>query len=360
MYCNQKVDFHAHYLSETYYRYLKEYEGDHPDSFPTPKWSLEHHLKLMDACGTAFSFLSVSSPHMIKVDRETEIRLVHQMNIEGGELVSRAPDRVGLFASLPLPYTDAAIKEAVFSLDELKADGFGLNTNYLGVYLGNKSYDPLMEFLDSRRAVIAIHPTTPSAVPEVNEEVPTPVMEFFMDTTRTFLNMVMNDIFGRFPNIKWIIPHGGAYIPLLSDRIDSFYLMLKGKLSEDHPLDFKGDMRHVYFDSAGFVLQKQLAVLLQDVTSKNLLYGSDMPYTPDITVKGMSGGLEALNILSESDKADMFTGNAVRLFPRLGELLNVKVCGDSVCYADTPLTKTEKKMRKTRERLLFLYHRMVP
>ena len=79
-----------------------------------------------------------------------------------------------------MPHTDAAIKEAKFALDELGADGFGLSTHYAGVYLGDSGYDPLMELLN--------------------------------DTTRTFTNMVMHNIFGRYPNIKWIFPHAGAVL----------------------------------------------------------------------------------------------------------------------------------------------------
>ena len=51
---------------------------------------------------------------------------------------------------------------------------------------------------------------------------------------------------------------------------------------EDTPPDFKADMRHVYFDVAGFPLQKQLHAPLKDVKVENLLYGSNTPYTPNI------------------------------------------------------------------------------
>lgn len=43
----------------------------------------------------------------------------------------------------------------------------------------------------------------------------------------------------------------------------------------DIPLDFKADMRHVYFDVAGFPQQKQPRSPLKDVNVENLLYGLD-------------------------------------------------------------------------------------
>lgn len=129
----------------------------------------------MDRLGIAFAFLSVSSPNLSKADRETEIHMVHQINTEGAEIVQRHTNRLGLFASLPLPYTAPAIAEAEFALSELKADGFALSTNYAGIYLGDPAYDPLLEYLDTVGAVVAVHPVKPFGMPKgVNSGLPIP------------------------------------------------------------------------------------------------------------------------------------------------------------------------------------------
>lgn len=355
---NRKVDFHSHYLSETYYKYLEQYEDKLPDNFPTPKWSVESHLKQMETLGIAFSFLSVSSPNLARADRETEAQMVHQINLEGKAIVDAHQQRLGLFASLPLPHTDMALKEAEFAHTELHADGFALSTNYAGVYLGDSQYDDLMSYLDGIGAIIAVHPTAPSKMPEgVNLDVPIPAMEFMMDTTRTFMFMEMNNIFGRYPNIKWIFPHAGAFLAILSDRINGFAVLMKHN-RPDIPLDFKADMRHVYFDVAGFPLQKQLHALLKDVKVENLLYGSDTPYTPNIACIALSGGLESISGLSEEDKNKLFTENAIRLIPRLADVLGIEVHGKSVCYRDMPLTTREKIGRGLRTLVSKVYNRI--
>ena len=359
MYYNQKVDFHSHYLSPTYYEYLDKYEGATPDDFPTPKWSEESHLELMDKLGIAFAFISVSSPNLSKADKKTEINMVHKINEEGTDIVSRHRDRLGLFANLPLPHTKEAIDEARFATEELKADGFGLSTNYAGVYLGDARYDELMEYFDSIGAVVAVHPVKPSGLPKgVNGELPIPAMEFFMDTTRTFTHMVMHDIFGRYPNIKWIFPHAGAFLSVLSDRMSGFAMQFRNKMKTPVPLDFKADMRHVYFDVAGFPVNKQLHDLLLDVSVENLLYGSDMPYTPNIACIAQTGELEKVSGMSKSEKDNMFTFNAVRLVPRLKEVLNVTVDGTTVCYADAPLTTKEKISRGIRKTISGIYSKI--
>lgn len=234
--------------------------------------------------------------------------------------------RLWAYALISVPHTDAAIKEAKFALDELGADGFGLSTHYAGVYLGDSGYDPLMELLN--------------------------------DTTRTFTNMVMHNIFGRYPNIKWIFPHAGAFLSILSDRMNSFSIQMRGNLPKDIPFDFKGDMRHVYFDAAGFCLQKQLGALLKDVGAKNILYGSDSPYTPTLACTALSGGLEKNDCMTENEKYMMFTGNAVRLFPRLGETLGRTADGGTVCYADRKLTSGEKFSRFIRLTVAKVYSKI--
>ena len=356
---NKKVDFHSHFLSKTYYEYLEQYEGPTPDSFPTPSWTPEDHLKLMEKLGIAFALLSVSSPNLSRADKDTETAMVHQINIEGADIVKQHPEKFGLFAGLPLPHTQEAVEEARFALDELHADGFGLSTHYQGIYLGDAHYDALMEFLNERGAVVAVHPVKPANLPVgVNKELPIPAMEFFMDTTRTFTHMVMHDIFGRYPNIKWIFPHAGAFVSILSDRISGFAMQFRGNMAVQRPVDFKADMKHVYFDVAGFPLNKQLHDLLLDLTSKNLVYGSDAPYTPNIACIAQTGGLEAFSGMTKAEKEDVFTLNAVRLIPRLQEILGVEAEGKPVCYASQPLTFKEKANRLIRSGISKLYQKI--
>ena len=356
--CGKKVDFHSHFLSPTYYQYLKEYEAERPDRFETPDWSLESHLKQMDRLGIAFSFISVSSPNLSGAPEEVEVRLVRQINQEGAGYARSEPKRIGLYASLPLPHVEASIREAEYAIRELGAFGFGLSTNYAGTYLGDPKYDALLEYLNGISAVIAVHPAAAPVEPEVNKTVPIPAMEFLVETTRTFMNMEMHDIFSRYPAIRWIFPHAGSFLPILSDRINGFSVIMR----HDNPglaLNFKEDMRHVYFDCAGFPLQKQLHALLKDVTTENLVYGSDVPYTPMLGCLALSGGLETLAGLSDTDRQRIFYGNALALHPQLAELLELpSTMAHTVNYAENPLSLRNRLQQLPRAVISKLYGKL--
>lgn len=315
-----KIDFQAHYLPKAYYDFLED-EGLYcPDGFPTPEWDEETQQEAMKELGISYALLSLSSPSLYTGNKFKSRELARRVNIQGAEIVSRAPGNLGFLATLPLPHVDSSIFEARYCLDTLHADGVGLMTNYGGVYLGDHRLDALMAELDGRGALAVMHPTQPAVmVPDVNEEIPVPAFEYFVETTRTFLNMVQNDTFTRYPNIKWVIPHAGAFLPILADRFESFALMLRFA-DPDRRADIMEDMAHVYYDLAGFSEQKQLEMLLRNVDESHLLYGSDTPYTDISACVGQAEALENTEKLTDRQKQLLFTDNARALLPKLGKI----------------------------------------
>ena len=315
----KKIDFQAHYLPPAYYGFLEEAGLEYPDGFPTPLWDEEGQQEAMRDLGIAYAILSISSPGIYHKDRQKCRSLARSVNEEGAEIAARAPGNLGFAAVLPLPDVPSSILEARYCLDELHADGVGFLTNYGGVYLGDRRLDELMEELNGRGALAILHPTQPARlIPDVNEEIPIPAFEYFVETTRTFLNMVQNDTFTRYPDIKWVIPHGGAFLSVLADRFESFALMLRFA-DPDRKADIMEDMAHVYYDMAGFSEQKQLEMLLRNVEETHLLYGSDTPYTDILACIGQAQALEETQKISEQQKQKLFTDNALQLLPHLKE-----------------------------------------
>ncbi len=315
----RKIDFQAHYLPPSYYDFLAEEGLFCPDGFPTPQWDEAWQQEMMGELGIAYALLSVSSPSLWTKDPARTRTLARKVNDEGAEIVSRAPGNLGFLATLPLPEVSAAIDEARRCLDTLHAGGVGLMTNYGGVYLGDRSLDPILAELNGRGALAVLHPTKPAVtVPNVNEEIPVPAFEYFVETTRTFLNLIQNDTFARYPDIRWVIPHAGAFLPILADRFESFALMLRFA-DPDRRVDILADMAHVYYDLAGFSEPKQLEMLLRNVDETHLLYGSDTPYTDISACVGQAEALEETPKLTERQKALLFTENALTLLPDLKE-----------------------------------------
>ncbi len=99
-------------------------------------------------------------------------------------------------------------------------------------------------------------------------------MEYFFETTRTVVNLLLQGTLRRYPNLRFVVPHGGAFLTILSDRL----IPLANVSLKDKSLDISGDLSRLYYDLAGFSMPKQFD-LLRTITDSSLLYGSDSPFT---------------------------------------------------------------------------------
>lgn len=314
---SSKIDIHTHYLPKSYRKVLSENGEINPDGFPIPEWNSEAHLETMESLNISVSMLSISSPYINFGDNDAAIILARKVNEEGAELVNRYPKRFGLLASLPLPAIDGSLAEIEYAMDVLHADGFALPTNTKGVYLGNDCLDAVFAELNRRKAVVVIHPTKPGSVPvKVADNLPLPTMEFLFDTTRTITNMILNGTIKRFPDIRFVVSHAGAFLPLLADRLNVTMQMMSAKTGGDYS-DVFSDLRSLYYDVAGFCVPKQLCVLLQVADIDHLFYGSDYPYAPGPVCAFLASALETTNLLTDENRRAIYHDNAVKLFPRL-------------------------------------------
>jgi 6-methylsalicylate decarboxylase len=159
-----RIDVHTHFLPDFYVEALNSAGLSRLDGIVgLPKWSPEAALKLMDQLGVSIAILSISSPGVHFGDDAAARALARRVNEDGARLQKSYSGRFGQLASLPLPDIDGAVAEAIYALDTLRADGVILLTNHRGVYLGDPKLEPLYDELNSRRAVVLIHPTAPPA-----------------------------------------------------------------------------------------------------------------------------------------------------------------------------------------------------
>lgn len=214
------IDMHAHFLSPGYRAALAAAGIDQLDGMPNgiPAWSTESALALMDGIGVATSVLSVSSPGLLLPGGEP-IALARTVNDEAAEVARSNPGRFRFVASLPLPDVDAALDELHRASTDLSAAGVLLLTNYGGSYLGDHAFEPLFHELNRRGSLVVIHPTSPCTGAESLLGYPPPLLEFIFDTTRAVVNLTLSGTLARCPSIRFVVPHGGAALPVLADRV---------------------------------------------------------------------------------------------------------------------------------------------
>ena len=223
----RKVDFHAHPILPSYVDGLKRLDIDAQteEGFPLPKWTVDAHLKFkfMDDAKIDFTVLSMATPHIYNsaVGEKVACDVARKINNELYELCRIYPDRFGFVAVLPTPSVEGSVDEIRYSMSTLGALGVKVASNSDGVYLGDERLDPIFAELNSRKALVILHPSPAQKLPR--EGVVTgkvmAMYEYPADTTRAVLNLLSNRTFEKFSSLKFVVPHCGAFLPYMKQLI---------------------------------------------------------------------------------------------------------------------------------------------
>lgn len=142
------------------------------------------------------------------------------------------------------------------------------------------------------------------------------------DTT-AFMQFLQGDLFRDFPELRFIIPHGGGAVPYHWGRFRGLADMLGKPPLNEHV------MKNVFFDTCVYH-QPGIDLLFKVIDIDNILFGSEMvgavrgidPETGqffDDTLRYV----EALG-LSAADRSKVLSGNARRVYPRLDAQLKAR------------------------------------
>ncbi|WP_200308144.1 amidohydrolase family protein [Streptomyces adelaidensis] len=305
-----RIDVHQHAVPSFYRDRLAKAGIAEAGGRALPEWSPEGALDLMALLGTATAILSVSTPGTgFLTDPGEAVALARVLNDQVASVAAGHPGRFGHFATLPMPDPAASAAEAARALDELGADGVTLLANNQGTYLGAAGQDPLWRALDDRAAVVFVHPAElpGPAVPGM----PPFATDFLLDTSRAAFLLVRNNVVRDYPNIRFILSHGGGFTPYASHRMAAAISAETGRSTLDALDDFRG----FYFDTALTSSPAALPSLLAFARPGHVLFGSDWPFAPAAAGQYFATGLDTG--VDPSTLAAVNRVNAEALFPRL-------------------------------------------
>jgi 6-methylsalicylate decarboxylase len=315
-----RIDTHFHIVPDFYAQAVEDTGGD-PSGWKTPSWSVEQAKAHMEQLGIQSAVMSVTAPatNIYSNDIEKGRALARKCNDFCAKLAKEDPTRFGWFATMP-PLTDIAgcLEEIDRAFNHLGADGVTLLSSYpkdnQSLYLGNESFQPIWEKLESLNAVVFIHPTG-SVMPPVNKYAPQPLFDFPQETTRTAADLVLSGTKAKYSNIKMILSHGGGTIPYLAPRISSFQTGVRT------PPQLREDFRSFYFDTALTSSKGQLLALLEVADPSRIFFGSDVPYAPFEAVQYVTKQLDQFFSSNEYKHLAQKVNreNALALFPKFSK-----------------------------------------
>ena len=277
------IDVHSHIITSEFVSALESEGRLMDEGFPLPKYNVENHLKWMDEAGVETSVLTLAAP------QPSSAEVVRQTNEAAARIKREHPGRFLFCAALPQSDVSKAIEEAKYALDVLKADGIKLATNVGGQYLGAPELDTLFSVLNERKSVVVLHPHRPDPVNrQVMQQTPLAMQEYLSETTRAVSNLISRNVLARYNNIKVIVPHCGAYLPLSIPRMKSLTPVMQANKMVGE-IDYEANLRALYYDLAGAHSPEVIRMLLTITTPDHLLYGSDYPYVaPQVLTQSLA------------------------------------------------------------------------
>ena len=223
-----------------------------------------------------------------------------------------------------LPQTPGAgLRNAVLELErcviELGFVGFNLNPDPSGGHwdsppLGDRYWYPVYEKMCELDVPAMIHVSG-----ACNHAFQTTGSYYLSADTTAFMQLMTSTVCQDFPDIRFIIPHGGGAVPYHWGRFRGLADMMKLPLLDELLLN------NVYFDTCVYH-QPGIDLLVDVIPSKNILFASEMigavrgidPETGhyfDDTKRYIDNNIA----LGNDEKKAIFEGNARRVFTRLNK-----------------------------------------
>jgi len=304
------VDVHHHVSPPEWVAALKKSKLDTP---PVNNWTVQRSLDDMDKAGVATSVTSPTLPAVSFLPPEDAAAIARASNEYARRLADDHPGRFGMFVMLPMPHVDETLKEIAYGLDILKADGVAFMTSYGDKFLGDPAFAPVMDELHRRKVTAYTHPNEPACCRNLATGVPSIIIEYGTDTTRTIASLIFSGTATRCKDINFIFSHGGGTLSALTERFT--VQVVAFPQYKDRGFTGEGVMKLLqgfYYDTAQCSNPIAMASLTKFISTSNIVFGTDYPYrTAEEHVKGLAG------VFGPADLAKIERANAMRLMPRL-------------------------------------------
>lgn len=308
-----RIDVHHHQVSAALHAsLLAQGLTPTPPSFaPFVPWSLPTALAVMDSHRIQAAVLSSAIPDTVFPSEAALGTAARGSNNGMAATVAAMPNRFGFFGYIPLPYVNRSLAEIAYVFDTLHADGVNLMAQAGGKYLGDPMFDPVLEELNRRNAVIFTHPNRlPGGdAPGVFSF----LADFMLDTTRAAIRMIQANTLQRFPNLKIILPHGGGFLPYIGSRLELGHFLGSGV----DPGMIAAALSSFYYDTAMWTSPYATPSLRRAADRRKLLFGTDYNAIPVQAVTAATQDFEADPQIGPILGAQIGRTNALALLPTL-------------------------------------------
>jgi 4-oxalmesaconate hydratase len=228
--------------------------------------------------------------------------------------VGQLPQHPGVPVENCIPELERMVHELGFVGVNVNPDPSGGRWN--GPPLTDQYWYPLYEKLCELQVPAMIHVSS-----SCNPNFHYTMAHYINADTTAFVQLLQKNIFEDFPQLKFVIPHGGGAVPFHWGRYRGFGVdQKKPRLAETL-------LENVFFDTCVYHYPG-IELLTKVIPVDNILFASEMIGA----VKGIDPDtghhfddtkryIDQVKALNETDRRKIFEGNARKVYPRLDALL---------------------------------------
>lgn len=233
-----------------------------------------------------------------------------------GEFIGAAmlPQSPGVDPKSSIPELEKCIKEYGFVGINLNPDPSG--GHWQEPPLSDTHWYPIYEKMIEYQVPAMIHVST-----SCNSCFHTTGAHYLNADTTAFMQCLTSDLFQTFPDLKFLIPHGGGAVPYHWGRFRGLAQEMKKPLLSEHLLN------NIYFDTCVYH-QPGIDLLTKVIPVENILFASEMIGA----VRGIDPEtghyyddtkryIENSTTLSSEDRVKIYEGNARKIYPLLNQFL---------------------------------------
>jgi aminocarboxymuconate-semialdehyde decarboxylase len=289
------TDIHCHFVPDDFFRFaqtrdefaikIKRREGEAVDldirgmhfGLNTTFFEMPRQHERMRRDGVERTILSLATPF---IDYHLDARIaVEAARVFNDSLVSEiASDRAhfGGWALLPMQDPKAAALELRRCVRDHGFVGGHIASNVRGVYLHDARFEPIFQTAVDLNVPLFVHPADPLGKDRTKEYELTIVAGYLFDNTINILNMICSGFLDRWPTLKLVCAHAGAFSPILRARMQR-EVDTNPQLSSTLKMPVGDYLRRLYFDTICF--EPAILRYVADVVPvEHLMLGSDAPF----------------------------------------------------------------------------------
>lgn len=329
------VDSYSHFSVFRIIDYLEKKSGGKPHVFRrlfanTPTLiDPERRLSLMDELGVHRSVLVplpwLETTPAVHADPAHAAQAARLFNDELSAIVARWPDRFTGVALLPTTNRDVMLAEFERAVSELQFAGGMFVVGPTVKPPDHPDYWALYQRAEQMDAALWVHPSRPPIYPDYVGEALSRYqvwqgLSWLLDSSTAMVRLVFAGLFDKHPQVKIIIHHHGALVPLFAQRMQYGWDYFEQNTGRRQPTvisrPYIEHFKNFYVDTATQGNEPLLLQIAVDFFSADrVLFGSDCPmdatagraFTTD-AVKSVQG----LH-LGEEEKKAIFSGNAQKI-----------------------------------------------